>query len=192
MTLSSRTEKKGEEMKKLFVILPLALILCFMVSCQDKAAMEELEEFKAQAEVEEQNKESFRYMLEETDKGNYAAWEEVCAPDYICHFAGVPESMNLEEHIEVNRAFLVAFPDFHHNINDMMAEADKVIARVTLTGTHDGEFMGIPPTRNKIEYNAVLTARFSDKRIVEFWGVADMMTLMMQLGMELKPKEGEK
>jgi len=50
--------------------------------------------------------------------------------------------------------------------------------------------MGIPPTGNKIEYTAFLTARFSDKRIVELWGVADMMTLMQQLGMELKPKEG--
>ncbi len=176
-------------MKKLLMILSLALILCFMVGCQDKAVMAELLEFRAQAALEEQNKESFRYMLEETDKGNYAAWEEVCSPDYICHFAGVPESMNLQAHIEANRAFLVAFPDFHHDIKDMVAEADKVTARVTLTGTHDGEFMGIPPTGNKIEYNAVLTARFSDKGIVELWGVADMMTLMHQLGMELKPKE---
>jgi len=176
-------------MKKLFMILPLVLVLCFAYGCQDKAAMAELEAMKAQAEVEEQNKTSFRYMLEETDKGNYAAWEEVCSPDYVCHFAGVPKPMSLEEHIQANRAFLVAFPDFHHEINDMVAEDDRVTARVTLTGTHNGEFMGIPPSGNKIEYNAFLTARFSDKRIVELWGVADMMTLMQQLGMELKPKE---
>jgi len=179
-------------MKKLSLILALALILCFMVGCQDKEAMAELEAMKAQAEAEEQNKASFRYMLEEADKGNYAAWEEVCSPDYICHFAGSPKPMSLEEHIQANRSFLVAFPDFHHEINDMVAEAGKVTARVTLTGTHDGEFMGIPPTGNKIEYTAVLTARFADKRIVELWGVADMMTLMQQLGMELKSKEGEK
>jgi predicted ester cyclase len=178
-------------MKKLYMILPLALILCFVGGCQDKEAMAELEAMKAQAEIEEQNKASFRYMLEETDKGNYTAWEEVCSPDYICHFAGSPKPMSREEHIQANRAFLVAFPDFHHEINDMIAEADKVTARVTLTGTHNGEFMGIPPTGNKIEYNALLTARFSDKRIIELWGIADMMTLMQQLGMELKPKEKE-
>jgi predicted ester cyclase len=178
-------------MKKPLSILPLVLILCIMVGCQDKEAMAELEEFKAQAAVEEQNKASFRYMLEETDKGNYAAWEEVCSPNYICHFAGLPKPMSLEEHIQANRAFLVAFPDFHHEINDMIAEADKVTARVTLTGTHNGEFMGIPPTGNKIEYHASLTARFSDKKIVELWGVADMMTLMQQLGMELRLKETE-
>ena len=179
-------------MKKLCMILPLALILCFMVGCQDKEAMAELEEFKAQAELEEQNKASFRYMLEETDKGNYAAWEEVCSPDYICHFAGFPKPMSLEEHIQANRTFLVAFPDFHHEINDMVAEADKVTARVTLTGTHEGEFMGIPPTSNKINYTAMLEARFSEGKIVELWGVGDMLTLMQQLGMELKPKEAEK
>ncbi len=179
-------------MKKLLLVIPLVFLLCFTFSCQNQEAMAEIEEFKVQVKVEEQNKASFRYLLEETDKGNYAAWEEVCSPDYICHFAGFPKPMSLEEHIKANRTFLVAFPDFHHEINDMVAEAEKVTARVTLTGTHDGEFMGIPPTGNRIEYTAFLTARFSDKRIVELWGVADMMTLMQQLGMELKPKETEK
>jgi hypothetical protein len=176
-------------MKKLCMILPLALIMSLMAGCQDKEAMAELEAMKAQAALEEQNKSSFRYMLEETDKGNYAAWEEVCSPDYISYFAGSPKPMSLEEHIQANRAFLVAFPDFHHEINAMVAEADRVTARVTLTGTHEGEFMGIPPSGNTIKYEAFLEARFSDKKIVELWGVADMMTLMQQLGMELKPKE---
>jgi len=176
-------------MKKPYMIVPLALILCFMVGCQDKEAMAELEAMKAQAALEEQNKSSFRYMLEETDKGNYAAWEEVCSPDYISYFAGSPKPMSLEEHIQANRAFLVAFPDFHHEINDMVAEAERVTARVTLTGTHEGEFMGIPASGNTIKYEAFLEARFSDKKIVELWGVGDMMTLMQQLGMELKPKE---
>ena len=179
-------------MKKILMVIPLVILLCFAFSCQNQEAMAELEKMKAQAEVEEQNKASFRYLLEEIDKGNSAAWEEVCSPDYICHFAGFPKPMSLEEHIKANRTFLVAFPDFHHEINDMVAEAEKVTARVTLTGTHDGEFMGIPPSGNRIEYTAFLTARFSDKRIVELWGVADMMTLMQQLGMELKPKEEKK
>jgi hypothetical protein len=80
-------------MKKLCMILPMVLILSFMVGCQDKAAMAELEEFKAQAEVEEQNKASFRYWVEETDKGNFHAWDEVCSQDYIFHIGGM--SMNL-------------------------------------------------------------------------------------------------
>ncbi len=56
-------DKKGGTMKKLLMILPLALILCFMVGCQDKEAMAELEEFRAQAKVEEQNKEISKSLL---------------------------------------------------------------------------------------------------------------------------------
>ena len=57
-------------MKKLTIILPLALLLCFTVGCQDKEAMAELEEFRAQAEIEEQNKALVRKWYEELDKGN--------------------------------------------------------------------------------------------------------------------------
>ena len=177
-------------MKNLCMILPLALILCFMVGCQDKAAMAELEAMKAQAAVEEQNEASFRYMLEETDKGNYAAWDEVCSADYVSHWGVI--SWNLEEHKQANRPLLVAFPDFKHEINNMIARGDRVVARVTLTGTHEGEYMGISPTGNKINYTGMLEGRFSEGKLVELWGVGDMLTLMQQLGMELKPKEGEK
>ena len=177
-------------MKKLLLVLPLALILCFMVGCQDKVAMAELEEFRAQAEVEKQNKASFRYMMEETDKGNYSAWDEVCSPDYVSHWGEI--SWNLEEHKQANRPLLVAFPDLKHELNNLIAEGDRVVLRLTLTGTHEGEYMGIPPTGNKIKYTAMLEGRFSEGKLVELWGVGDMLTLMQQLGMELKPKEGVK
>jgi len=70
-------------MKKLFMILPLALILCFMVGCQDKEAMAELEEFKAQAEVEEQNKDVVRKFLEELDRENIDNVMELFAPNFL-------------------------------------------------------------------------------------------------------------
>jgi predicted ester cyclase len=60
------------------------------------------------------------------------------------------------------------------------------------SGTHEGEYMGIPSTGNKINYTAMVKARFSEGKIVKAWGVGDILTLMQQLGMELKPKEGEK
>jgi len=63
------------------MILPLALILCFMVGCQDKEAMAELEEFRAQAVVEEQNKELVRNFFEELDKGNAEIVNELYSPD---------------------------------------------------------------------------------------------------------------
>ena len=174
-------------MKKLLMILSLALILCFMVGCQDKEVMAELEEFKAQAAIEEQYKALFRYWVEETDKENYEAWDEVCSQDYVFHFGTM--SMNLEEHKQGNRPFSMAFPDLKHEIKSMVAEANKVTARVTLTGTHEGEYMGIVPTGKKANYTIMLEVKFSKGKIVESWGVGDMFGLMQQLGMELKPKE---
>ncbi|MGD8536612.1 MAG: nuclear transport factor 2 family protein, partial [Candidatus Aminicenantes bacterium] len=70
-------------MKKLLMILPLAMILCFIVGCQDKAAMAELEEFKAQAVVEEQNKEVVLKWVEEQDKGNIDVFLDLFAPDFL-------------------------------------------------------------------------------------------------------------
>ena len=179
-------------MKKLSMTLPFALILCFMVGCQDKEAMAELEAMKAQAEMVAKNEAAVRYLLEETDKMNYAAWDEVYSPDYVARFAGTPKSLNLEEHKRANRSLYVAFPDLKHEINDIVAEPDRAVFYVTLTGTHKGEFMGIPPTGKKIKYAALGWLRFSEGKIIEGYAMADMQSLMQQLGMELKPKEKEK
>ncbi len=64
-------------MKKLYMILPLALILCFMVGCQDKEAMAELEEMKAQGEIEEQNKQIVHQLYESIDKQDFDAFLEL-------------------------------------------------------------------------------------------------------------------
>jgi len=74
-------------MKKLFMILPLALILCVMVGCQDKAAMAELEAFKAQAAVEEQNKEIVKRYYELMDQRN-PEFLELLSEGYVAHFPG--------------------------------------------------------------------------------------------------------
>ena len=163
-----------------------------MISCQDKETLAELEAFKVHTDMIAKNKEAVRYMLEETDKMNYAAWDEVCSPDYVARFAGMNEPMNLEQHKEANRLSYLAFPDFKHEINDIVAEADRAFFYVTLTGTHEGEFMGIPPTDKKIKYTAIVWVRFAEGKIIEAYGVMDMLSLMQQLGMELKPKAKEK
>ena len=78
-------------MKKLFMILPLALILCFMVGCQDKEAMAKLEELRAQAGVEEQNKALVRRYFKIADTGDMEAVnaliDEIYSPDYVGYFA---------------------------------------------------------------------------------------------------------
>ena len=181
-------------MKKLLMILPLALIICFTVGCQDKEAMAELEEMKAQAEVEEQNMELIRNYLEELDKGNAEILREVYAPDAAYYFpSGIAEPMTVEQEIEQFKMFHAGIPDLVHEIEEIMATGDEVIVRFVARGTHTGDLgMGIPPTGNKVEVSSIVIFRIENGRVVEERQDADMLGFMQQLGMELKPKEAEK
>lgn len=66
-----------------------------------------------------------------------------------------------------------AFPDLSVAVEDVMAEGDRVAARVTMRGTHRGEFQGIAPTGKRVEVRAIDMFRISEGRIVEHWGHAD-------------------
>ena len=174
------------------MIIPLVILLCFTLSSQDKEAMAELEAMKAQAEVEEQNKALVQRILEEGDKKNLEFLDEVCTSDYKMYFPSNSEPINLEEHKELWKAFIVAFPDLTHRIDEFIAEGDMVSTRETLSGTHKGEFQGIPPTGKKFEFSAICIWRFYDGKLAEYWSDGDILGLMQKLGMELKPREVEK
>ncbi|HKH85613.1 MAG TPA: ester cyclase [Nitrososphaera sp.] len=79
-------------------------------------------------------------------------------------------------------AFWSAFPDLGHKIEDIMAEEDKVAARVINTDTHKGEFLGIPPTDKKVSFVGVDFLTIRDVKIVEQWSVNGTMGLMQQIG----------
>ena len=180
-------------MKKLYMILPLALILCLMVSCQDKEAMAELEAMKAQAEVEEQNVELVRKMFEAWGKGDMEAFGELLAPGYVYYYpSGTSNPISLEELREMAKMFWGGFPDMSFSMEEMFAAGDRVIFRFIQRGTHKGDFMGIPATGNKFECSGYLVSRIENGKIVEAREEFDMLGMMQQLGMELKPKEGEK
>jgi steroid delta-isomerase-like uncharacterized protein len=78
--------------------------------------------------------------------------------------------------------FRSAFPDLQFTMEDQIADGDKVVHRLTATGTHRGEFMGIPPTDKRVRVTGVNINQFVDGKIVEAWGFMDMMGLMQQLG----------
>jgi predicted ester cyclase len=78
---------------------------------------------------------------------------------------------------------LRAYPDLHVTVEDLIAEEDKLVARNTVTGTHQGEYMGSPPTGKSIAYNEIFIVRFVKGRIAETWGVVDVLARMRQLGL---------
>ena len=180
-------------MKKLLMILPMALILCFMVGCQDKEALAELEAMKAQAEVEEQNKDIVRKFLEELDRGNIENVMELFAPNFLWYTpSNSPTPMSKEETYEFLKMIYEAFPKWQHKMEEIIAVGDKVIARAIDYTTHEGEFQGIPATGNKVEFGVIVIYSIDKGKIVEMREEGDMLGFFQQLGMELKPKEKSK
>jgi steroid delta-isomerase-like uncharacterized protein len=177
-------------MKKLCMILPLALILCFMVGCEDKEAIAELEAMKAQVAVEEQNKEIVRRYFELIDEGDYD-FLELLSEDYVAHFA-LGDLKGREEIKQVVDAYRTAFPDISHFFSDFVAEGDKVAMRHGARGTQEGVFGEFPPSGKKMEATAMIIVRIRDGKMEEAWLIQDYYGMMQQLGYELRPKEEEK
>ncbi|NIM58991.1 MAG: ester cyclase [Candidatus Aminicenantes bacterium] len=176
-------------MKKL-TIIPFVILLCFAFGCQGKELNAELEEFKAQAELEGQNKELVKRIVEELNKGNIEIFGELYAPDYGFYSpSNSPKPMSLEELIEFLKMILKAFPDANWSIEELFAEGDRVIVRFIFAGTHEGEFQGIPATGNKVDLSSIIIFRIKNGKVIEEREDANMLGVMMQLGMELKPKE---
>ena len=132
----------------------------------------------------EQNKALARQLVEEVlNKGNMSRADEIIAPNFVEHEELPPEIPPGREAPKLMFTMLRrAFPDFKATIDDMVAEGDKVVIRQTWTGTHKGEFMGIPPTGKSISINVIDIIRIAEGQFVEHWGVMDQMAMMQQLG----------
>lgn len=83
---------------------------------------------------------------------------------------------------EVWRILLRTYPDIHLTVEDLIAEGDKVVGRTVVTGTQQGEFMGVAPTGKRVTYNEIFILRMTDGRIIEVWGVVDIFAQMRQIG----------
>ena len=113
-------------MKRLIIILPL--VLSFMTSCQDKAAKAELEQFKAQQEIEEQNIALIERLCEELNNRNFQIFEELCDPQYSFYSPSInPDPVSLEGVKEFIDMILTAFPDAHWEIKEIFAEGGRII-----------------------------------------------------------------
>jgi steroid delta-isomerase-like uncharacterized protein len=108
--------------------------------------------------------------------------DEFVAPDAIIRTPLPVGATGAQALKVVFGALYQAFPDLHVTVEDLIAEGDRVVSRNTVTGTHQGEFMGIPPTGKSVTYNEIFILRFAGGRIVETCGVADALALMRQLG----------
>ena len=130
------------------------------------------------------NKVSLCTIAEEgVQRGNLDALDEVVASDYVEHFPvppGWPSGLaGLKQFIEVTRA---AFPDLQYAIEDLVVEDDKVVARITASGTQTGSFMMLPATGKRATWTEIHIARFAGGKMVEHWANHDLLGMLQQLG----------
>src|SRR5262249_2799892 len=110
-----------------------------------------------------------------------AASSGILAYNHTAHFAGMPP-LDLAGLQDVARGYFSAFPDFHLVPQEIIANHDRVAVRWTWTGTHRGEFMGIPATGRDVEGAGMGIYHVADGRIAEQWITEDMNLLVQQLG----------
>ncbi len=130
--------------------------------------------------MSERNKEFYRKFIDRVLNGReLAAVPEYVGPEFVDHrYPG-------QDGIAGTQKFLgyvhQAFPDVHFKPEDVIAENDRVVVRFSIVGTHQGEFQGVKPTGRQARWSGINIARFSNGKMVELWGEADMLGLMRQL-----------
>jgi steroid delta-isomerase-like uncharacterized protein len=129
----------------------------------------------------EDNKAHVRRGFEAVNQKNLAVFDELLTPDVVFHTASTT-MQGLEAYKQFLSMYMTAFPDLHFTIEDMIAEGDTVVARFTTHGTHQGNFMGIPPTGKQGNGTGIFIDRIVNGKAVEQWFNTDDLGLLQQLG----------
>ena len=178
-------------MKHPLMAVSSVFLLCFAFACQDKAAMAELEKYRSQAKLEEQNKALVMRYLDTWVKGDVAGIKEIFSPDYVWH-SELGQTASLEQTIKQLEGQKAAFSDRTISTEELIAKGDRVVHRYIARGTHTGNKEGLPATGNKLEVGGIEIIRIENGKIAENWEVLNWLSWYKALGFELKQKEVKK
>lgn len=137
----------------------------------------------------ERNKAIVRRVFDEVwNTGRLDAIEELYAADYIADYRPYGPLRHGLDAIKgmVERAH-IAFPDYHEELEEMIAEGDKVVVRLTITGTQLGQWGPLPPTGKPVRFEEIVILRFVDGKIAEQRGLPDNLAALRQLGVVPTP-----
>jgi predicted ester cyclase len=122
-----------------------------------------------------------RRFIAEQDKRKGPPPDELCAPGYTAHILSLPP-MDLAGHAELAKVFYAAFPDLEQTIDEAFADEEKAAVRYTVTGTHEGELMGLAPTGKQVSVSGMMTFHIVGGKVEESSCLIDQMALMQQIG----------
>ncbi len=135
----------------------------------------------------ESNKTIVRRFIDLYHAKNDDEAEKLVDPRAVIHQPGMSD-LNVKSFRKLGEDYRTGVPDGKFTIDDLIAEGDNVVARLTYRGTQRGPFMGIPPTNRQVVNPGVWILRFSpDGKILELWGEYDQLSLMVQLGVMKAP-----
>lgn len=123
-----------------------------------------------------------RYIEEFVGSGNFEVADEIFADHFHDHTALPGEPANVEGLTQFFKTLGHGFSDHEIIMEDILAEDDRVAVRFTFRGTHDGAFMGIPPTGNHVTIEGIDIMRVHDGKIAELWGQENVFSLLQQTG----------
>jgi steroid delta-isomerase-like uncharacterized protein len=123
-----------------------------------------------------------RFYETALNAGDVTVLDELATPDYEEHDPLPGQGTGLEGLRDRVRTIVEAFGQ-HFTVEDMIAEGDRVVARWTGSGTHVGEFMGIPPTGKSFTISGIDIYRMAEGKMAEHWHVVDQLALLGQLGL---------
>jgi predicted ester cyclase len=135
----------------------------------------------------EENKAIVRRYQEAYNTNNLDALDAVVAADIATPMMlpGFPHGLAGIK--QLHRITVDAWPDFHTQIEDLIAEGDLVTARITISATPQKEAFGVPPTGKSFKISGMYIVRIANGKIVEHWGVEDAIGIMQQLGLMPAP-----
>lgn len=138
------------------------------------------------------NKATFRRFCDAMNTGDAdvisKTIDEIVEPDALIRTPLPLETTGAQKLKDVFARLHQVYTDLQVTIEEMIAEGDKVVSRNSVTGTHQGAYMGVPPTGKSVTYNEVFIVRFAGGRIAETWGIVDVFSQMQQLGVIAAPK----
>jgi steroid delta-isomerase-like uncharacterized protein len=128
------------------------------------------------------NKDAIREFYETFDRGEFDRVKNLMTEDFIAHLVGIPTPFDRDAFTEFGQKFSQAFPDGRHHFDFSIAEDDKVVTWGKFTGTHLGNFQGLPATGRSVTIAITHIDRVVDGKIVEHSGQGDQAGMMQQLG----------
>jgi predicted ester cyclase len=120
-----------------------------------------------------------RRLIQAMDAGDLAAFETLCAPNFIAHFNGV--DLNLAQVREAAVGFVSAFSGLKHTIRSIDTKGDRVTLHALDSATHCGAYRGIPATNRTVQFETTATYRIESGKIAEVWQRMDVEGLLRQI-----------